>query len=172
MATATATVLEIVTVDSPKAAVLRRKARPVGRVTLGIQRLIEQMLTTMRAANGLGLAAPQVGEAVRVVVAHVEDRTVVLADPEVIVAEGEETATEACLSIPGVYGDVARAATITVRGKNRRGRRVTIEAAGLLARVLQHECDHLDGILFLDRVRDPETIGYVTASGEITPPAE
>ncbi len=167
-----ATAEEIITVWDPKAAVLRKRAAPVGKVTREIQRLIETMLDTMRAANGLGLAAPQLGEGVRVMVAHVEDRTVTLVDPEVIRSSGEETAAEACLSIPGMYGDVPRAAAISVRGKNRRGRRVTIEATGLLARVLQHEIDHLDGILFLDRVRDPSTIGSVTAPGEAAPAAE
>lgn len=163
--------LEIVTVDSPRAAVLRRRARPAGKVTRDIRGLIEQMLLTLRAANGLGLAAPQVGESVRVVVAQVEDRTVVLVDPVVLSAEGEETDAEACLSIPGVVGDVPRPASVTVRGKNRRGRAVTITAEGLLARVLQHEIDHLDGILFLDRVRDQSTIRVVVPSQDDTPAA-
>lgn len=167
----TATALQIVTVHSPKASVLRRKAKPVGRVTREIQRLLEDMVATMHAANGLGLAAPQVGEGLRAFVAKVEDRTVMLADPEILSAEGEEIATEACLSIPGVLGDVPRAAAITVRGKTRRGRRVTIAADGLLARVIQHEIDHLDGILFLDRVRDHSTIRVVTSSDEEPAPA-
>jgi peptide deformylase len=158
------TSLEIITVDSPRAGILRRRARPVGKVTREVQRLIEAMLATMREANGLGLAAPQVGEGIRAVVAQVEDRVVVLVNPEVLRAEGEETTSEGCLSIPGVVGDVPRAAAVTVRGKNRRGRTVTVVAAGLLARVLQHELDHLDGILFLDRVRDPGTIRTVTAT--------
>ena len=169
---ATATHLDIVTVDSPKAAVLRRRAKPVAKVTRDVQRLIEAMLITMHDASGLGLAAPQVGEGVRVMVAQVEDRVVVLADPELVHAEGEETASEACLSVPGVVGDVPRATSITIRGKNRRGRRITVVAAGLLARVLQHELDHLDGILFLDRVRDPSTIRSVTAAADAGSAAE
>ena len=169
---ATATHLDIVTVNSPKAAVLRRRAKPVAKVTRDVQRLIEAMLITMHDASGLGLAAPQVGEGVRVMVAQVEDRVVVLADPELVHAEGEETASEACLSIPGVVGDVPRATSITIRGKNRRGRRITVVAAGLLARVLQHELDHLDGILFLDRVRDPSTIRSVTAAADAGSAAE
>lgn len=167
-----ATAREIITVWDPKAAILRKRAAPVGKVTREVQRLIGAMLETVRVANGLGLAAPQIGEGVRVIVAQVEDRTVTLADPEIIRSSGEETAAEACLSIPGMYGDVPRAATISVRGKNRRGRRVAFEATGLLARVLQHEIDHLDGVLFLDRVRDPSTIGCVTAVGEAAPAAE
>jgi peptide deformylase len=169
---ATATALEIVTVDSPRASVLRRKAKPLGRVTRDVQRLLEDMLTTMRAAHGLGLAAPQVGESVRALVAQVQDRIVYLVDPEITAADGEETATEACLSIPGVIGDVPRAVTVTVKGKNRRGRRTTVVADGLLARVLQHEIDHLDGILFLDRVRDRSTIRVITAPDEAAQPAE
>jgi peptide deformylase len=112
------------------------------------------------------LAAPQVGESLRVFVAHVEDRVVVLVDPEIIERRGEQTATEGCLSIPGVHGDVPRAETITVRGKNKRGRKITIIADGLLARAVQHEIDHLDGILFLDRVRDHDTIHIVTPDAQ------
>jgi peptide deformylase len=164
--------LDIITVESPKAAVLRRRARPAGKVTREIQALIESMLVTLRAARGLGLAAPQVGESVRVMVAQVEDRLVILVDPEILRAEGEDIATEACLSIPGLVGDVPRATSLTLRGKNRRGRRITIVADGLLARVLQHELDHLDGILFLDRVRDHTTIRDVTVSAEAGPAAE
>lgn len=169
---ATATQLEIITVDSSRAAILRRRTRPAGKVTREIQGLIETMLATMRAVSALGLAAPQVGESARVLVAEVEGRVVVLVDPELLRAEGEETATEACLSIPGIVGDVPRATSITMRGKNRRGRRITIVADDLLARVLQHELDHLDGILFLDRVRDHTTIRDVTASAEAGPAAE
>lgn len=161
----TTTALEIVTVDSPRANILRKKARPVGKVTREIQDLIERMLVTMHAANGLGLAAPQVGESLRLFVAQVEDRLIVMVDPEIIDQQGEETATEGCLSIPGVQGDVPRAPLITVRGKNRRGRKITIVAEGLLARAVQHEIDHLDGVLFLDRVRDHSTIHLVTPDG-------
>lgn len=169
---ATATQLEIISVGSSKAAILRRRAKPAGKVTRQVQGLIEAMQATMHAAHGLGLAAPQVGESVRVIVAEVEGRVVVLVDPELLHADGQEEATEACLSIPGVVGDVPRAIAITVRGKNRRGHRVTIVADGLLARVLQHELDHLDGILFLDRVRDLNTIRDVTSSTESGPTAE
>ncbi len=163
--------LEIVTVDSPRAGILRRKARPVGRVTREVAELIDAMLATMEAAGGLGLAAPQVGESVRVFVARVEDRTLALADPEVVRAEGEVVDTEGCLSVPGVIAEVPRAASVTVRGKNRRGRRVTIQADGLLARVIQHEVDHLDGVLFLDRVRDPTTIRHLTGAEDRGTPA-
>lgn len=153
--------LEIITVESPRAAVLRRRARPVGKVTLEVQRLIDLMLVTLRAADGLGLAAPQVGESRRVLVADVDERIIVLVDPVIDAREGENVATEACLSIPGVIAPVRRSASVTVKGKNRRGRGITLQAEGLLARVLQHEIDHLDGVLFLDRVEDPATIERV-----------
>jgi peptide deformylase len=169
---ATAAVLDIVTVDSPRASVLRRRAKPIGRVTREVQRLLDEMFATMRAAGGLGLAAPQVGESVRALVAQVDDRIVYLVDPEVTAAEGEEVALEGCLSIPGVIGEVPRAATVTVKGKNRRGRRIHVTADGLLARVLQHEIDHLDGILFLDRVRDRSTIRVLDVADDVVPPAE
>ncbi len=159
MATALAT--EIVTVDGQRASVLRRRARPVGRVTREIQGLIDRMVATMHEARGMGLAAPQIGEGVRVVVAEVEERTIALVDPEVVHAEGEESAIEACLSVPGVIGEVPRATKLVVRGYSRRGRRVTVRAEGLLARVLQHELDHIDGVLFLDRVRDLSTVRHV-----------
>src|SRR3989337_494844 len=151
-------VLEIITVDGSRAAVLRRKAKPAGKVTLAVQRVIGDMVATMRAGNGLGLAAPQVGEGKRVLVAEVAERLVTLVDPVLAHAEGEEVATEACLSIPRGLGPVRRGARGGGKGKNRRGRGVSVNAEGLLARVLQHEIDHLNGILFLDRVEDPATI--------------
>lgn len=161
--------MEIITVDSPRASVLRRRAQPVRVVTREVQALIDQMFHTMRDAHGLGLAAPQVGMSRRLFVARLEDRQIVLVDPEVLHQEGEEIATEACLSIPGLLGDVPRAQRVTVRGRNRRNRFVTIEATGLLARILLHEIDHLDGILFTDRVRDPKTLRRVEETSEVAP---
>lgn len=161
--------MEIITVDSPKANVLRRRAQPVRVVTREVQALIDQMLALMREAHGLGLAAPQVGVSRRVFVAQLEDRHIVLVDPEILHQEGEEVGTEACLSIPGLLGDVPRAQRVTVRGRNRRNRFVTIEASGLLARILLHEIDHLDGVLFTDRVRDPKTLRRVDATSEVAP---
>jgi peptide deformylase len=150
--------LEIVTVDSPRAGILRRRAQPVRAVTRETRMLIEQMFETLRHARGVGLAAPQVGVGRRVMVIEVEDRRLALVDPEVLKQEGEVIGTEACLSIPGLLGDVPRSAHVVVRARNRRNRYITVDAKGLLARVLQHEIDHLDGVLFTDRVRDPETL--------------
>lgn len=159
--------VEIVTVDGPKASILRRRAKPVGKVTAEIQRLIDAMVVTMREANGIGLAAPQVGVGKRVIIAEIEERLRVIIDPHIVKREGEEVGTEGCLSVPGIAAEVPRAAKVVVKGKNRRGRGITINAEGLLARVLQHEVDHLDGILFLDRVVDRSTIREVAASAEV-----
>ena len=159
--------MEIITVDHPKAAVLRRRARPVGRVTAEIQRLADHMVEAMRGAKGVGLAAPQVGVSKRLFVAEVEERIHILVDPEIVKMEGEEADAEGCLSIPGIIGEVPRASRIVVKGKNRRGRGITVEADGLLARVFQHEIDHLDGVLFLDRVVDKTTIREVAESAEV-----
>ena len=159
--------MEIVTVDSPKAGVLRRKARAVGRMTPQIQRFIDGMIEAMHEANGVGLAAPQVGVGKRVIIAEVEERLHVLVDPKIVKREGEELGTEGCLSIPGIVADVPRAAHVIVKGKNRKGRGITLKAEGLLARVLQHEVDNLDGILFLDRVVDKSTIREVAVSAEV-----
>jgi len=164
--------MEIITVDSPKASVLHRRAQPVRVVTRAVQTVIDEMFRTLSEVRGLGLAAPQVGVSRRLFVAQVEDRKIALADPEITHREGEEVATEACLSIPGLLGDVPRAQRVTVRGRNRRNRFVTIEATGLLARVLQHEIDHLDGILFTERVRDPKTLRPVETASEVAPTAE
>jgi len=159
--------VQIITVDSPRAAVLRRKAKPVGRVTAEVRQLIDEMIQVMREANGVGLAAPQVGVSWRLFVAEVEERVHVLVDPQIVTREGEEVATEGCLSVPGIVADVPRARHVVVKGKNRRGRGITLRAEGLLARVIQHEVDHLDGILFLDRVVDRATIREVAASAEV-----
>lgn len=163
--------LEIITVDGPRAAVLRRKAQPVRAVDRQVQELIEDMFATIRAARGLGLAAPQVGISRRVIVASLEQRAIALVNPKILRREGEEVATEACLSIPGLLGDVPRSRRVVVRGRNRRNRTVTIEAEGLLARILQHEIDHLDGILFPDRVTDPKTLRRVEETSEVVPSA-
>jgi peptide deformylase len=158
--------LDIITVDSPRAAILRKKAQPVRAMSRETRLLIEQMFETLHSARGIGLAAPQVGVGRRVIVIEVPDRRLALVDPEVLKQDGEALATEACLSIPGLLGDVPRATHVIVRARNRRNRFITVDAQGLLARVLQHEIDHLDGILFPDRVRDAQTLRQ--AGGEAT----
>jgi peptide deformylase len=132
---------------------LRSKAQPVQRVDKEIRRLIRDMMETMRAAPGIGLAAPQVGVLKQVIVFDTgEDGcSGALVNPRIVRSEGEATDVEGCLSIPGLQGMVPRAAAVVVQGLDERGRPVEIQADGLLARVLQHEIDHLHGVLFIDR---------------------
>ena len=133
--------------------ILRQKARPVGRIDKATQRLIDDLIETMRAADGIGLAAPQIGVSERLFVAEVEDRVYVFVNPHIVsLSQETEVAEEGCLSLPGYRGAVERPTRATVRGKNRRGKVQTIEAEGLLARCFQHEIDHLDGVLFTDRM--------------------
>ncbi len=148
---------EIVTLPAP---VLRRKARKVSDFGPDLQKLIDDMVETMRAAPGVGLAAPQVDVPLRVVVVEYGDeedeekppKLYAVVNPEIIKASEEKImGTEGCLSIPGVAGDVERAESVLVKGLNRQGRPIKIKAKGWLARVFQHETDHLDGVLFVDK---------------------
>jgi peptide deformylase len=148
---------EIVTLPQP---ILRHKAHKVTDFGPDIQSLADDMVETMRLAPGVGLAAPQVGESIRLIVVEFGDeedeevppKLYVMANPEITRASQDTlVGTEGCLSIPGVQGDVERALTVTVKGLNRHGKPMTVKAKGWLARIFQHEIDHLDGILFVDR---------------------
>jgi len=143
--------LEIVLYGDP---VLRRKAKPIKQVTPGLRALAEQMLETMKAHDGIGLAAPQVGISQRLLVVHGEEEDLVLINPRIVDRSGRATDTEGCLSFPGLQGKVTRPARITVQALNRLGREIRREADGLLARVIQHEMDHLDGVVFIDKVQE------------------
>lgn len=131
--------------------ILRQRAKPVERVTKRIHRLVKDMADTMYAANGIGLAAPQVGVSERVFVADIGEGLVAVINPIIVRAAGRDVDVEGCLSMPGLRGYVERAAEIEVEGLDVKGKPVRIEAKGLLARVFQHEIDHLDGILFTDK---------------------
>lgn len=131
--------------------ILRKKAKKVLDINRNIYKLLDNMRDTMYEYKGVGLAAPQIGVSKRVIVVDVGDGLIELINPEVIKAEGSDTAVEGCLSVPGVLGEVARPAKVLVRGLNRKGDEVQYDADGLLARALQHEIDHLDGILFIDK---------------------
>jgi peptide deformylase len=146
--------------------ILRKKAKAVKRVTTEIAKLITDMIETMKNAPGVGLAAPQVGESVRVIVADVGDGTIALINPKIVSKSGQQTFTEGCLSLPGVEAPVERAGHVVVKGMDRSGRSVTVEAKGLMATVLQHEIDHLDGYVFIDRVADPSLIKHLPFSQE------
>jgi peptide deformylase len=140
--------------------VLKKKALAVNKVDKNdrdLQLLIDNMIETMYTAAGIGLAAPQVGVGKRLIVIDIGDREeggalIVLVNPEIILAEGLVESEEGCLSVPQYIANLKRAESVVVRGLDREGRAVEIKADGLLARALQHEIDHLDGVLILDRI--------------------
>ena len=130
--------------------ILRVDTTPVVEITDELQLLIDNMFYTMHAAQGVGLAAPQVGRSERLAVIEVEQQPLVLINPEIIDEEGSERAEEGCLSIPDIYGDVQRSARVRVRALDRFGQSFEVEGTDLLSRCLQHEIDHLHGKLFID----------------------
>ncbi|HUT15296.1 MAG TPA: peptide deformylase [Anaerolineae bacterium] len=158
--------------------VLRGKSKKVRSFGPSVQALVQDMLDSMRAANGLGLAAPQVGVPLRVIVIEMlpemdqegnEIRPAqlhVYCNPEIVKARGEEEGQEGCLSVPGYEGEIQRAAIVTVKGRDSRGRKIRTKAEGLLARAFQHEIDHLNGILFIDRVESPEKLHRIEPDEE------
>jgi peptide deformylase len=155
---------KIITTENP---ILRQKAKKVHRFDPSIAKLIDDMFETMHAAHGVGLAAPQIATSLRVFVAEFEEYKIAMVNPEIIKAEGEELGTEGCLSIPGYVGDnIRRATSVVVKGHDARGKAIRVRAEGWFARILQHETDHLDGILFLDRLDRPEDLREVT-EGEL-----
>lgn len=155
-------VLEIAKYGEP---VLRVRCRSVDRVTDETRRLIADMIETMHAAAGVGLAAPQVRVPERLFVYDLGEGPGAIINPEIIRQEGEVVGTEGCLSIPRLQGDVVRAEKILVRGLDQHGRKVRMEVAEWLARVFQHEIDHLDGVLFIDRA-DPASLHWLTEEDE------
>jgi peptide deformylase len=132
--------------------VLHQKAKRVSQVDKSIQRLIDDMIETMRAAPGVGLAGPQVGLPLRLAVIEVDDEVTVIVNPEITKMVGEVELDEGCLSVPGYWGSVKRAEKVTVKAKDRNGKDFRLTAEGLLAQALQHEIDHLDGQLYVDRM--------------------
>lgn len=130
--------------------VLRGKARDVEVFDASLARLFDDMLETMYAAPGIGLAAPQVGIARRLIVIDVGEGPIRMANPKIVEMDGEQVGLEGCLSIPGLFGDVKRHSKIVVKGQDPAGRPFRVAAEGLLSRCFQHEIDHLDGRLFTD----------------------
>jgi len=143
-------ILEIKEYGEP---VLREKAIPVKRITTEILNLIKGMAETMYTDSGVGLAAQQVGVSKRIILVDgEEDGLIVLINPMIIQSEGEVVEEEGCLSVPGIYSKVKRSSKVTVKALNENGDSIEITKEGLTARALQHEIDHLDGILFVDRI--------------------
>jgi len=143
-------ILEIKEYGEP---VLREKALPVEAITPEILNLIKDMAETMYTASGVGLAASQVGALKRIILVDgEEDGLIVLINPMIIKSEGEVVEEEGCLSVPGIYSQVKRSSKVTIKALNENGDPIEITKEDLIARALQHEIDHLDGILFVDRI--------------------
>ena len=141
--------LDIVKAGDPG---LKQVAQSIEKVDAKMRKLMDNMAETMYAANGVGLAAPQIGQSIRLVVIDVEDENglLTMVNPEIIKKEGNIVDQEGCLSVPNVFGDVERAEKVTVEFLNRWGKKKRLTASGLLARCIQHELDHLEGVLFID----------------------
>jgi peptide deformylase len=147
---------QILGFDQP---ILREKTKRVGRVDDSTRRLLDDLTETMIAAPGAGLAAPQIGVGLRVCVVKGDDNQIYqLVNPELVKGLGTQVGYEGCLSYPGWVGEVARFETVVVKGQNRKGRAVRIKSEGFTARAFQHELDHLDGILFTDRLTSLDTL--------------
>ena len=145
-------VLKIVT-ESENEEFLRKKSREVTEITPRITTLIDDMIETMRAANGCGLAAVQVGVLRRVVVIETGEGLFEFINPVIVRKSGSQEGNEGCLSLPGKFDEVTRPMKVTVRAQDRFGKNFTVTGEGLLARALCHEIDHLDGVLYIDRVK-------------------
>ncbi len=163
---------DVIKVGDPR---LRKRARELKQVTPEVRQFIDDMVETMHANNGVGLAAPQVGELVRIIVVELpadeevegSGKCYAVVNPEIIKMSRETVAAnEGCLSVPGYVGEVERAEAVVVRGLDRRGKPVRIRAYDWLARVFQHEIDHCDGVLYIDRLTAPDRIWEVRPGDE------
>jgi peptide deformylase len=147
--------------------VLRKKARRVSAIDRDTLRLVADMTETLLEARGLGLAAPQVGASVRVAVFHMQDKEpFALINPEIVKRIGEREVTEGCLSIPGYQGKIKRSQAVTVKGLDCAGQPVRLKAKEILAQCLEHEIDHLNGILFIDHLESPDKLYKIEPHSE------
>lgn len=156
---------EIITVENP---LLRQKAKKLHHFDSSLPKLVNDMFETMHANRGVGLAAPQIALMIRLFVIELDDEEtekhykLAMANPEIVKAEGEQIGMDGCLSIPGYYGvNVRRANKVVVKGQTIRGKPIRVSAEGYFAWALQHEIDHLNGILFLDRLDRPDDLREV-----------
>ena len=143
----------------PDDSALRKKAKKVSRINASVKWIIASMIETMQKANGVGLAAPQIDVPLRIVVLQMPgEDPFALINPDIVKRAGEQEVIESCLSVPGCYGKIKRPAEIVVKGIDEQGKVVTIEASGLLAEALDHEIDHLDGRLYIDRIESEDSL--------------
>jgi peptide deformylase len=146
----------------PDDSVLRQKAKRVSSIDSSIERLINDMVETMKEANGVGLAAPQVGVSLRVVVLQMPgEEPMAIINPEIVKRGGEQEVTEGCLSVPGHFGQIKRSASVIVKGQDGKGRAIRIKATDLMAEALEHEIDHLNGILYIDHIESQDKLHKV-----------
>ena len=139
--------------------ILRRKSRHIDEIEPAIQKLAADMIETMQAGSGAGLAAPQVGILRRLITIQTPDvEPFALINPEITASNGERRVREGCLSVPGYIGQVKRAESITAKGHNQNGKEIRIKAEGLLAQALEHEIDHLNGILYMDHLKEHQEL--------------
>ena len=150
--------------------VLRRKTQAIKKIDASVQRLIDDMLDTMHAAHGVGLAAPQVGQSLRVAVIHMaEEEVIVLINPQIVKRTGERRVEEGCLSVPGYVAEIARSESVTVKALNREGRPFRVRAKDdLLAQALEHEMDHLNGVLYIDYLESADQLIPLESREETT----
>ncbi|MBU2536399.1 MAG: peptide deformylase [Chloroflexota bacterium] len=155
--------MTILQIRSVPDSVLKQKAKKVRTIDRSIKKLIRDMQETMHAVPGrVGLAAPQVGAPLRVIVIGMpEEEDIILINPEIVRRRGERVIDEGCLSVPGYFGQITRAESVTVKGRDQNGKEVRIKAEDLLAQVLEHEIDHLNGTLYIDHPEVRETLRKV-----------
>jgi peptide deformylase len=154
----------ILPIDHP---ILRKTAKPVVRFGPSLRKLVDDMFATLNDADGVGLAAPQVGQSIRLLVVDYEEEHLALCNPVITGKTGESIGAEGCLSLPGFVGTrIKRAASVEVEAQDVHGASVRLSAEGMLARILQHEVDHLDGILFLDYLESPGDLCAIADEAE------
>ena len=149
-------VLRIRTLPDP---VLRQKAKRVAKLDDSVQKLIDDMIDTLHANSAVGLAAPQIGVSLRIAVIEVPGEEVItLINPLVIKRKGERVLGEACLSVPGYHGEIKRSLIVKVKAQDRQGKEIRLKGEELLAQALEHEIDHLNGVLYIDHIESPDKL--------------
>jgi peptide deformylase len=158
-------ILPLAMMDNP---VLHQKAKRVRKIDGSIQKLIDDMIETMHNIGGAaGLAAPQVGVPLQVVVIELPGEDVItLINPEVVKSWGERDVTEGCLSLPGYRGEIKRSESVTVKGRDRHGKEIRLKADGLLAQALEHEIDHINGVVYIDHLESVDNLNKIEPEGE------
>lgn len=160
------TIRRILTAEEP---ILRERTKKVSSFDRSLHRLLDDMLVTMRDAPGVGLAANQIGVPLQVAIIEIEDRITELVNPQVVKSSGEQLDWEGCLSIPGYVAEVQRAAKVTVKARDRHGKEFRVKGEELMARALQHEIDHLNGLLYVDYIESLDELVRVSeAADEVT----